>query len=208
MKKIITLILVNEENEVYTTAQATTIAKYIKNNRLKVKQNIELTIDKINNKQNVIDIFKEYNNNTTLIISDLDILGRTIPSIIELLEMLLSMKIDIIIINQNLDLVHGDDPITKIILGVFNISIDLEKKLMSIRTKEALANKKNSGSTLGKPKGTIQKSKFDKDINNIEELLKLGLSVRKIAKQLGLNNHIGLNNYITKRGIKNKILNK
>ena len=46
---------------------------------------------------------------------------------------------------------------------------------------------------LGKPKGTIQKSKFDQDINRIKELLDLGLSVRKIAKHLGLSNHIGLN---------------
>jgi hypothetical protein len=36
-------------------------------------------------------------------------------------------------------------------------------------------------------------------------LLGLGLSVRKIAKLLGYNNHIGLNNYIKKRGIKENL---
>ena len=65
---------------------------------------------------------------------------------------------------------------------------ELERDLISLRTKEALASKKRQGIKLGKPKGTIQKSKFDKDIDKIKELLELGLSVRKIAKFLGYKN--------------------
>ncbi len=61
---------------------------------------------------------------------------------------------------------------------------------------------------MGKPKGTIQKSKFDEDVDKIKELLSLGLSVRKIAKYLGLSNHIGLNNYITSRKLKNTLKDK
>lgn len=38
---------------------------------------------------------------------------------------------------------------------------------------------------VGKPKGTIQSSKFDADGEKIEELPGLGLSIRKIAKHLG-----------------------
>ncbi len=34
----------------------------------------------------------------------------------------------------------------------------------------------------GKPKGTIQKSKFDEQRDKIEELLGMGLSVRKNSK--------------------------
>jgi hypothetical protein len=55
---------------------------------------------------------------------------------------------------------------------------------LAIRTKEALASKKRQGQILGKPKGTIQKSKFDKDIEKIKELLGYELSMRKIAKLL------------------------
>ncbi len=75
--------------------------------------------------------------------------------------------------------------------------------MISLRTKEALANKKAQGILLGKPKGTIQKSKFDNDLDKIKELLNLGLSVRKIAIFLGYTNHMGLNTYIKKRDIKN-----
>nr|WP_244422630.1 hypothetical protein [Ktedonobacter racemifer] len=75
----------------------------------------------------------------------------------------------------------------------------LERDLISLRTKEALAAKKQQGKTLGKPRGTIQKSKFDADLERIKDLLKLGLSVRKIATLLGYNNHLALNTYINKR---------
>jgi DNA invertase Pin-like site-specific DNA recombinase len=92
--------------------------------------------------------------------------------------------------------------LTKMILGMISMTISLDKDLMSLRTKEALTAKKLKGESLGKPKGTIQKSKFDKQRDKIEELLSVGLSVRKIAKLLGYNNHIGLNNYVKKRNIR------
>jgi hypothetical protein len=66
---------------------------------------------------------------------------------------------------------------------------------------EALASKKDQGIRLGKPKGTIQSSKFDKDVEKIKELLGYGLSVRKLSNVLGYNSHIGLNNFIKKRAI-------
>lgn len=55
---------------------------------------------------------------------------------------------------------------------------------------------------LGKPVGTIQKSKFDKDLDKIKELLELKLSVRKIARYLGYSNHLALNKYLNKRKLK------
>jgi len=91
---------------------------------------------------------------------------------------------------------------SKVMVTMFSLFAELERDLISMRTKEALANKKANSMKLGKPKGTIQQSKFDKDVDRIKELLGLGLSVRKIAKHLGLSNHIGLNNYIKKRHLK------
>ena len=61
--------------------------------------------------------------------------------------------------------------------------------MVSLRTTEALAAKKASGVKLGKPSGTIQKSKFDKDLEKIKELLGYRLSVTKIAKHLGYPNY-------------------
>jgi DNA invertase Pin-like site-specific DNA recombinase len=74
--------------------------------------------------------------------------------------------------------------------------------LISLRTKEALRAKKAHGIKLGKPVGTIQKSKFDKDVDKVKELLGLGLSVRKIAKYLGYTNYLSFSIYLNKRNTK------
>lgn len=91
---------------------------------------------------------------------------------------------------------------SKIVITLFSLFAELERDLISLRTKEALAVKKQQGKTLGKPKGTIQKSKFDADLERIKDLLKLGLSARKIAALLGYNNHLALNTYIIKRRLR------
>ena len=67
-------------------------------------------------------------------------------------------------------------------ITLFSLFGELERDLVSLRTKEALAAKKAQGIMLGKPKGTLQKSKYDKDVEKIKELLSYELSVRKIAK--------------------------
>ena len=107
----------------------------------------------------------------------------------------------IIAIKQNLD-IKQHDMTSKIMITLFSLFAELERDLISLRTKEALANKKSQGIRLGKPKGTVQKSKFDKDLEKIKELLALGLSVRKIANLLGFSNHIGLNTYVKKRNLR------
>ena len=111
------------------------------------------------------------------------------------------MKVRLIAIKQSLD-ITAHDMASKVMVTMFSLFSELERDLISSRTKEALASKKAQGIKLGKPKGTIQKSKFDNDAERIKELLDLGLSVRKISKHLGLSNHIGLNNYITKRKLR------
>ena len=87
-------------------------------------------------------------------------------------------------------------------ITLFSLFAELERDLISLRTKEALAVKKQQGVLLGKPKGTVQKSKFDADLERIKDLLNLGLSVRKIASLLGYNNHLALNTYINKRKLR------
>lgn len=91
---------------------------------------------------------------------------------------------------------------SKIVITFFSLFAELERDLISLRTKEALAAKTLQGVLLGKPKGTIQKSQFNADLERIKELLKLGLSVRKIATLLGYKNHLALNTSINKRKLR------
>jgi DNA invertase Pin-like site-specific DNA recombinase len=207
MSKIFSFLRVNNNNEQYTNNQKKGLETYIKKNNISIYQAIEIEINTPDNEKNILDFLKNCQASSTLLVYDLNVFGRTIETILEIVKFLLSNKIRILVIKQNLDLVDDKDMLTQMILGVISMTIGLEKELMSLRTKEALTAKKLKGEVLGKPKGTIQKSKFDKQRDKIEELLSVGLSVRKIAKLLGYNNHIGLNNYVKKRNIRHNLPN-
>ncbi len=202
MQKIFTYVRNNENNEKYTEEQRICIKSYLEKNNITDFKNIEINISAPTEEKNILELLKNCEMNSTIIVSNLNVFGRTIETILEIVKFLLANKIRIIIVEQSLDLIDDKDMLTQMILGVISMTVGLEKELMSLRTKEALAAKKLNGMSLGKPKGTIQKSKFDLQRDKIEELLAVGLSVRKISKLLGYNNHIGLNNYVKKRKIK------
>ncbi|XPV69931.1 MAG: recombinase family protein [Halarcobacter sp.] len=207
MSKIFTFVRVNSNNDEYTNEQKNKLDSYISKNNFSIYQAIEIEINTPNEEEKILDLLKKCESQSTLIIYDLNVFGRTIETILEIIKFLLSNKIRILVIKQNLDLISDKDMLTQMILGMISMTLSLEKDLMSLRTKEALTAKKLKGESLGKPKGTIQKSKFDKQRDKIEELLSVGLSVRKISKLLGYNNHIGLNNYVKKRNIRNTLPN-
>ena len=207
MSKIFSFLRINNNNEAYTKEQKKGLETYIKEKNISIFQQIEIAIDTPDDEKNMLDFLKNCQSSSTLLVYDLNVFGRTIETILEIVKFLLSNKIRILVIKQNLDLIDDKDMLTQMILGVISMTVNLEKDLMSLRTKEALTAKKLKGESLGKPKGTIQKSKFDKQRDKIEELLAVGLSVRKIAKLLGYNNHIGLNNYVKKRNIRHNLPN-
>jgi putative DNA-invertase from lambdoid prophage Rac len=207
MSNIFSFIRINKNNETYTKEQKKVLDAYIKNNDLSIYKEVEVEINQPEDEKNILEFLKNCQKSSTIVVADLNVFGRTIETILEIVKFLLSNQIRIIVIKQNLDLIDDKDMLTQMILGVISMTVKLEKDLMSIRTKEALTAKKLKGQSLGKPKGTIQKSKFDKQRDKIEELLAVGLSVRKIAKLLGYNNHIGLNNYVKKRNIRHNLPN-
>jgi len=79
----------------------------------------------------------------------------------------------------------GDDIQSKVLAFAFGLSAEIERNLISQRTKEALARKKAEGVVLGRPKGkksSPDKYKLSGKEVLIKELLKNGTSKRKIAK--------------------------
>lgn len=178
------------------------LLEYARKKSLTVDEFIEVTVSSTQTtKQRRIDeVLERLNGADTLIVTELSRLGRSTAEVITLVNSLAKQNIRVIIVKQNLD-ISKQDMNSKIILTLFSLFSELERDLISLRTREALASKKRQGMILGKPKGTIQKSKFDKDVDKIKELLGYGLSKRKIANVLGYNNHISLTTYIKKRNI-------
>jgi len=190
-----------------TQNQKLEIYEYARKNDFKIDHFIETEISskKSTKSRRIKELLDKLGGADTLIITELSRLGRSTSEVIDLVNEIITKKVRLISIKQGLD-IKSHDMTSKIIVTMFSLFAELERDLISSRTKEALASKKAQGIKLGKPKGTIQKSKFDDDIDKIKELLSLGLSVRKIAKYLGLSNHIGLNNYITSRKLKDNLL--
>ena len=182
------------------------ILEYARQNQLSVDEYIEVTVSsrKTSKQRRIDELLTKLTNSDTLIVTELSRLGRSTAEVIALVNELVQRDIRLIVIKQGLD-IHKHDMSSKIIVTLFSLFAELERDLISIRTKEALAAKKASGVKLGKPMGTIQASKFDSDRERIEELLSLGLSIRKIAKLLGYNNHVGLNTYVKKRNIRKNL---
>jgi DNA invertase Pin-like site-specific DNA recombinase len=182
------------------------IFEYTRKHKLEVNDFIQITISsrRTSKDRRIDEMISALDGADTLIVTELSRLGRSTAEIIGLINELVKKQVRVISIKQNLD-IKFHDMNSKIIITLFSLFAELERDLISLRTKEALANKKTQGVQLGKPEGTIQKSKFDKDVIKIKELLDLGLSVRKIANFLGYSNHIGLNEYIKKRSIRENL---
>jgi DNA invertase Pin-like site-specific DNA recombinase len=179
------------------------ILEFARNKNLSISNFVEITISsrKTSKQRRIDDLAGMLNESDTLIVTELSRLGRSTAEVISLVNALIDRNIRLMIINQNLD-IHQHDINSKIIITLFSLFAELERDLISLRTKEALSAKKAQGMTLGKPKGTLQKSKFDKNVEKIKELLSYGLSARKIAKVLGYCSHIALNTYINKRKLR------
>lgn len=190
-------------NKQDTTHQKYEILEYARKHNLVVNDYIELTVSsgKSEKQRRLDELLTRLLPHDTLIITELSRLGRSTPEVITLVNRLIKKQIRVIIIKQNLD-ISGHDLNSKIVITLFSLFGELERDFVSLRTKDALASKKAQGIRLGKPVGTIQKSKFDGDREKIIELLSLGLSVRKITHFMGYANHISLNTYINKRGLK------
>ena len=205
MTKIIAYIRTSTDKQELNN-QKLAILEYAQKNNLKISEFIEIQISsrKTPKQRRIEDVLEKLSNSDILIVTELSRLGRSTAEVIELFNELVKRNIRVIVIKQNLD-VTKQDMNSKIIITLFALFADLERDLISVRTKEALAVKKSQGQILGKPTGTIQKSKFDKDAEKIMELLKLGLSIKKIANFFGYRNHIALNTYINKRKLKSSL---
>jgi len=79
----------------------------------------------------------------------------------------------------------GDDVQSKVLAFAFGLSAEIERNLISQRTKEALARKKNAGVVLGRPKGHKSKNvKLSGKEAIIRELLNQGVSISEISRVL------------------------
>jgi len=101
-------------------------------------------------------------------------------------------------IKDNFDLT--DNINSKIIAFAFALAAEIEKNLISQRTREALAVKKLQGVKLGRPNGSSQKyDNFCKNSGEIACMIKNGESLSSIARRFGIHRNT-LRKYLKSRG--------
>ena len=120
-----------------------------------------------------------------LICSELSRLGRNLLMIMSILNECMKKEIQVWTIKDNYRL--GSDISSKVLAFAFSLSAEIERNLISQRTKEALARKKAEGVHIGRPKGALSKKvKLSDKEEIIKSYQKKGKSQVYISKKLGV----------------------
>lgn len=116
-----------------------------------------------------------------LISCEISRLGRSLLEVMRILENCLNKDCQVWTIKENYRL--GNDIQSKVMAFAFGLSAEIERNLISQRTKSSLDNIRATGRKLGRPfSAQSKKLKLAKNINKIKQLLTDGTSTYKIAQ--------------------------
>jgi len=114
------------------------VLEFARKKDLKVDEFVEITISsrKTTKQRRIDDLMQKLVGSDTLIVTELSRLGRSTAEVISLINELIGRNIRVIAIKQNLDILKQDMN-SKIIITLFSLFAELEKDMISLRTKES-----------------------------------------------------------------------
>lgn len=137
-----------------------------------------------------------------LLLSELTRIGRSLFEVMGILNELMKRGVSVMTSKERYVMDGGIN--SKILAFAFGLAGEIERDLISMRTREALARKRAEGMRLGRPIGSRNKStKLTGRESQIRELLSKQVSVSAIARILGVN-RITLTNFIGSRELEPK----
>lgn len=133
-------------------------------------------------------LLKKLQKGDALIVSELSRLGRSLLEVMGMLNTCIQKEITIYSIKENFEL--SDNINSKVLVFAFSLSAEIERQLISQRTKEALARKRAEGVILGRPKGRQSSIECHPCYQAREKILQWeakGYSHSYIARRLGVH---------------------
>jgi DNA invertase Pin-like site-specific DNA recombinase len=138
------------------------------------------------NERELHSLLQKMHAHDILVVTELSRVGRSSMEIMSILHDCMERKIQVFTTKEKYEL--GNDINSKVLAFAFGLSAEIERSLISQRTKQALARKKKEGKKLGRPKGSFSKvTKLTGKENEIRLLLEKKVAVSAIARILGVN---------------------
>ena len=160
------------------------IEEFCKKSGLQIDEWIEETISSTADleKRKLGKLIRKIQKDDLIIASELSRLGRNLLQVMSMLNRLLDKDARVWTIKDNYKL--GDDISSKVLAFAFGLSAEIERKMISQRTKEALAARRAAGKILGRPLGAKNtKLKLTGKEKQIKSLLDKGISKSSIARR-------------------------
>lgn len=163
------------------------IEQFAKKNKIKINRWVEEKVSSRKALKNrklggLLDSLQE---NDVLIACEISRIGRSLLEVMRILEICLSKNCQVWTLKENYRL--GNDIQSKVLAFAFGLAAEIERNLISQRTKSSLANLKASGKKLGRPfSAESKKLKLSKSVNKIQQLLSKGFSKTEIAHKLNV----------------------
>ncbi|MGD0277481.1 MAG: recombinase family protein [Syntrophales bacterium] len=181
----------------------TDILKYANNHKL---GNVDFVEEVVSGKvfwkkRKIKEVIDALGKDDWIIVAELSRLGRSMLEVIEIISEAKRKEINIHAIKNNWTLNGSIE--SKILLMAFSMASEIERDLLSARTKEALRVRKASGVKLGRPKGP-GKSKLDEHKEEIVALLRTGVPKKRVARKYNTS-IVNLYNWIAKHQLDVKV---
>jgi DNA invertase Pin-like site-specific DNA recombinase len=127
------------------------------------------------------DIVQTLQKGDVLIVPELSRLGRSLIDVLDILKVLTDKDVRVYSVKENFQL-NGADMQSKMMRTMLTLFAEIERDLISLRTKEGLQRAREKGRVGGRPRG-VGRSKLDKHRDEIIQLIKNGSQRQFIAKR-------------------------
>ncbi len=168
--------------------QKLAILEYARQKKFPVDEFFEVQVSSRKDRvqREIEDMLSRLSAGDRLVVSELSRLGRSLGQVMQIIDELVKRKIRFTAIKEAIYFEGKQDLQTKVMVALFGLFAEVERDLISERTREGLAAARARGRLLGRPKGVLGKSRLDGKEEEIRILLQKEVSKASIAKIVGV----------------------